>query len=65
MQIQISVKRIFKLLGYCVLVAYIGLIPYILYQVLWSVNANRVENFQNHVELYKQQQQLCQKDSSI
>ena len=65
MQIQVSAKRILKLVGYGSIVAYLVVSIYALYLILWSVNAGRLESFQNHIELFKQQQQLCQKDSYI
>lgn len=65
MQIQVSAKRILKLMGYGSIVVYLVVSVYALYLILWSVNAGRIESFQNHIELFQQQQRLCQKDSSI
>lgn len=65
MQIQNYVRRILKLIGYGSIVAYLVVSIYALYLILGSVNSGRMENFRDHIELFKQQEQFCQKDSSI
>ena len=52
MQIQVSAKRILKLVGYGSIAAYLVVSIYALYIILWSVNAGRLESFQNHNELF-------------